>query len=740
MLRHQVLRTFFAEIGDKVTQIVEPQVPFDISIVDLTAFPEAHVQTEVERISRLDASTPFDLLAPPLTRVTHLRVCNGASLLLVTLHRIVCDAESMAILAREISEIFSASHVHSPPALPNLPISYGEFSACQAEQITTSSQKINADFWKRTLHGFKYFEIRTDRVRPPILTMSGGIGSVLLDKELTDEMTHLGIRCGTTLHIVVLAALITLLHHYSEEKDIAIGGEFVGRDDVGIDNLVGLFSHILVVRADLSDDPGFLALLVRIRDNLAEIAKHRHIKSEDIVDIVKPERDLSRYPLVSVNFVLQSSFKNNYGTGFKLVELPVCCAKTACDVNFSVNEGPQGWSLCCEYNRNLFESQTITRILNQFKTLLSAVVVDPSIIISRLNTLDDSDRHELVVESNCTSESYPQDLTLPQLFETQAGRVPESVSVVCGDRSISYRELNIASNRLARELIERGVGPNGRVAVFLDRSPEMIVAILAILKSGGAYIPLDPAYPAERLQYVFENSRPSAIITRASLRNVLMHVSVPVVVIDSESCLIAKQSTAPLAPVALPADPAYIMYTSGSTGRPKGVVVHHRGLVNLLCAMQRRPGLACDDTVVSVTTIAFDMSVLDLFLPLIVGARLVLAKEQERSDGSALLELLRRHRATFMQATPVTWQLLLESGWHGNPPLKMLCGGEAMPRKLAEKLLKCGGELWNMYGPTETVVWSSALRLFGLRAVMALFRSDRRLPTHSFIFSITIKN
>ncbi|MHB8455403.1 MAG: non-ribosomal peptide synthetase [Acidiferrobacterales bacterium] len=711
MTRHQALRTFFEAVGENVTQIVERHVSFDISVVDLTGLPEAHAQIEVERIARLGASTPFNLLALPLARVTHLRLCNDVSVLLMTVHHIVCDAESMNILARELSEICSASHVRRPPVLPDLPISYGDFSARQAEQATASRQKINADFWERALYAFKYFEIQADRVRPPILTMSGGIESVTLDRELTNDMAHLGGRCGTTLYVVVLSALMTLLHLYSEEKEIAIGAQFVGRDDVGLDSLVGLFSSILVVRADLSDDPGFLALLARIRDDLVEISKHRHIAPEDLIKIVNPERDLSRHPLVSVNFIFRSSFKANSGTCFNLVELPAFSAKTDCDMNFSVIEEPEGWRLSCEYNRNLFESRTIARILNQFKTLLRAVVSDPSAKISSLSALDDIERYELVVEGNCTSEIYPQDLTLPQLFEIQASRVPEAVSVVCGGRSISYRELDIASNRLARELRERGVEANGRVAVFLDRSPEMVVAILAILKSGGAYIPLDPAYPAERLQYVFENSRPAAIVTRASLRDVLMHVSVPVIVIDSDACSIGKQSAAPLVPVAMPADLAYIMYTSGSTGRPKGVAIQHRALVNLLCAMRRRPGLADDDTVVSVTTISFDVAVLDLFLPLVVGAKLVLAKELERADGSALLELLRRHGATFMQATPVTWQLLLEAGWHGNPPLKMLCGGEAMPRKLAERLLKCGGELWNMYGPTETAVWSSALRV-----------------------------
>lgn len=712
MARHQVLSTFFAVVDGEPIQIIEPYVSFHIPIIDLTGLPEAEALIEAERTARLEACAPFELSAPPLMRVTHVRLGKNVSVLLVTLHHIVSDAWSIDILAREMSEICAASHAGRPPVLPDLPIGYGDFSAWPAEQLTKPIQQTDADFWKRSLHGFKHFEIQTDHPRPPMLTANGSILSVPLGRELTNELAYLGHHNGATLHMTVLAALLTLLHRYTGETDISIGSEFVGRDAVDHENLIGLFSNMLVVRNDLSGDPSFLALLARIRDKLTEILKHRHITPENLIEIVKPKPDLSRNPLFSVNFAFQRSFvKNNDSTSFRLIELPSFSAGATCDLNFSMVERPEGWNLACEYNLDLFESRTIIRLLNHFQILLRAVTTDPARKISSLAILDDIERRELAVENNRTSVIYPRHLTLSQLFEAQAKRTPEAVAVVCGEHGMSYRELDIASNRLAHELRRRGVEPASRVAVFLDRSPELMVALLAILKSGSAYIPLDPAYPTERLQYVFENSRPAAIITQASLRERLVHEAMSVITVDSQFFLIVKQSAEPLAPAASPTDPAYVIYTSGSTGRPKGVAIHHRALVNLLCAMQRQPGLTHEDTVVSVTTISFDIAVLDLFLPLIVGAKLILAKEQEMSDGVALFSLLQRHNATFMQATPVTWQLLLEAGWHGHPPLKMLCGGEAMPRKLAERLLQCGGELWNMYGPTETTVWSSALQI-----------------------------
>lgn len=322
-----------------------------------------------------------------------------------------------------------------------------------------------------------------------------------------------------------------------------------------------------------------------------------------------------------------------------------------------------------------------------------------------------ADDAEARAENRRGESRYPQHATVPQLFEHQAGRTPDANAVVCGERSMTYRDLHRASNSLAHRLRTSDIPPNSRIAVFLDRSPELMVALLGILKSGSAYVPLDPGYPAERIAHVLDHSRPAAVVSRAALRERLPAGRMPTILVDAESLL--RDVPNPESPSirSSATDPAYIIYTSGTTGRPKGVVIHHGALINLLWAMRRQPGLTKEDTVLSVTTVSFDMAVPDLFLPLMVGARLVLASEHEMADGAALFTLLQRHQATFMQATPITWRLLLEAGWRGSPSLKMLCGGETLPRALAEQLLEGGGELWNMYGPTETTVWSSMLRV-----------------------------
>ena len=330
---------------------------------------------------------------------------------------------------------------------------------------------------------------------------------------------------------------------------------------------------------------------------------------------------------------------------------------------------------------------------------------------SALSRCSSAEARTSVLAYNETAADYPHDLTLPELIAQQAVRTPLACAIVCGSRSMTYAELDHAANRLARTLLGRGLAPGTRIAVLLERSTELVVTLLGILKAGSAYIPLDPSYPTERLSHVLDNARPAAIVSTSTAIRRFARGDIATLLLDEEPPAINATRSDVIERMPEPDAVAYVIYTSGSTGVPKGVQIQHRSVVNLLCAMRSRLGMTPSDTLVSVTTISFDIAVLELFLPLIVGAKVVLAEEQDLTDGLALQHLLRTHSATFLQATPITWQLLLDAGWHSDPGIKMLCGGEALSRKLAESLLAGGGELWNMYGPTETTVWSSALRV-----------------------------
>jgi amino acid adenylation domain-containing protein len=730
LARHPSLRTFITQQDSDPVQVIEPSLSFHIPEIDLTGLTVVEAQADAGRIGQLEARASFDLSAAPLIRATHLRLRGNVSIVLLTVHRIVCDRRSVALLAREIGAICAALHRNAAPALPALPPGYSVYAA---RRPAPASLRRDDEFWRQALAGLQHFELQPDRVRPRVQSANGDSASLLLDRELTEGLADLSRRHGATLFTASLAALFTLLHRHDGADDIAIGSEIAGRDAAGAQDAIGPFADTLVLRGDLSGEPTFAQLLLRVRDTLAAALDHQGAGLERVIELVNPARDLSRGALFSVHFVFEPALDGSLDDGgLRLEPLPPCTAGVLHDLDFTMQEETGGWRLSCEYNTDLFERETAVRLLAHFAQLLRAAAAEPARPIGSLPMLDEAERHALTVIANRTAADYPKQATVVKLFDGQARRTPAAVAVVCGEHSLSYGELDRASSRLAQELRRRGIGRGSRVGVCLPRSADLVVALLAVLKSGAAYVPLDPGYPAARLAQIVGDAQPAALLTQRALRGRLPESAATQWILLDQ--LPPAASAGPRGepapePAAAPEDVAYVIYTSGSTGRPKGVQIQHQALTNLLWAMSGAPGLCQADTLLSVTTVSFDIAALELFLPLIVGAKLVLAQEHEAADGAALRALLQRHRATVMQATPVTWQILLAAGWGTSEPaggtpqprlpeprlpeprLKMLCGGEALPRTLADPLLAQGGELWNMYGPTETTIWSSALRV-----------------------------
>jgi amino acid adenylation domain-containing protein len=705
--RHETLRTSFIEIDGEPFQVVQPEVLLRVPSIDLTVLTEAEAFAECNRIARIEAATPFNLAVAPLVRVTHVRVRSDVAVVLVTAHHAVCDGWSIGLLAREMGAICAALQAGRGPDLPNLPITYGDYAAWQREVVADGGLAPEIAYWSRAMSGVEFFELPIDFPRRLMQGSTGAIQSQLLDRNLTDKVAMVARQNGCTLFMLAYAALVTLLHRYTGATDIAVGTQVAGRDQIETENLVGLFVNTLVLRADLTGEPSFAVLLDRARGVIADALEHEAMPLEKVIEVLTPKRHPGHNAVFSVNFIYQRSFIENadYGT-FKLVDLPSWSAGAMHDLNFFMVERPEGWRLSCEYNAGLYLQPSIERLLRHFVNILSAISADPTLPIAAIPIVDANEHHHLVVECNDTTAAYPRDLTFPDLFARQAAETPGAIAIVAGAQSLTYRELEQRSDALARQLISLGFGPNARVGVFVNRTADLVIAPLAILKAGSAYVPLDPTYPPGRLTQIIHQSGLVAIVAQSESVPPALR-SVPIVAIDNPS----EPTESPTLPSIRPEDTAYVIFTSGSTGQPKGVQIPHGALTNFLWAMRGTPGFTAQDTIVAVTTICFDIAALELFLPLTLGGRVVIAGEQETRDGHLLLSLLRRAGARVLQATPATWDMLIEAGWRGDPHLRMLCGGEAMPRHLADRLLDRSPELWNMYGPTETTIWSSARRI-----------------------------
>ncbi|MEK7326257.1 MAG: AMP-binding protein, partial [Chloroflexota bacterium] len=505
-----------------------------------------------------------------------------------------------------------------------------------------------------------------------------------------------------------------------------VGSPMVGRSRAEFQKAVGYFVSPVVLRANLTGKPTFKAFLAQMRQTVLEALTHQDYPFPLLVEQLHVRRDPSRSPVFEAMFNLQkierlgrtADLLRPGGTGSPvtvgdLVVEPFITRQEEgqFDLVLDTLETDNALLGVIKYNTDLFETATIARLCGHFQTLLEGIVAPQGADqpLSVLPLLAEAERHQLLAAWNDTAADYPDDKCLHQLFKSQVERTPDSVAVVFEGRSLTYRELNERANQLAGHLSGLGVKPGVLAGICVERSLDMMVGLLGILKAGGAYVPLDPAYPKERLAFMLADSQDSVLVTQQALLETFADHQAQVVCLDADWPAIA-QSPITTRSGQLPITPdnlAYVIYTSGSTGKPKGVQIRHQAVVNFLHSMRQQPGLTQDDILLAVTTLSFDIAGLELFLPLITGAQVVIVSREAASDGVQLLEALTASGATVMQATPVTWRLLLEAGWQDGSRLKALCGGEILPRDLAQKLLEQGVELWNMYGPTETTIWST---------------------------------
>ena len=707
--RHEVLRASFPTADGGPRQLIAEPGGVPLLLADLTRLPTAAREKQARTLAVREARRPFDLSRGPLLRAALLRLGPEEHVLLLTMHHIVSDGWSTGVLVGEFMSLYEAFAGGLPSPLRELKVQYADFAHWQRQSLQGAVLDRQLAYWRKQLEGAApVLDLPTDFPRPAAESHRGASESITLHVGLARSLRALSRRERVTPFVTLLSAFMCLLQRYTGQTDVSVGTPIAGRNHAETEGLIGLFTNTLVMRGDLSGDPSFRELLARTRDYVVEAYAHQDLPFEKLVEELQPRRELNRNPLFQVMFLLQNTpVEPREPTRIRIEPLDLGSVRSLFDLMLTVTEASDGLTVSLEYSTDLFEAATAARMLRHLRTLLTAAAADPSLRLRELPLLGEGERRELLVEWNDTAATYDRDATIHGLFSRQAALAPSAVALVFNDEHLTYAELDARSNRLARHLRALGAGPESRVAVFTERGVGMMVALLGTLKAGAAYVPIDPGYPPERIAYMLADSGAGVVVTQGGLSVPATPGREPHVVrLDDDARRAAHEP--PPAPSATPDNLAYVIYTSGSTGLPKGVQISHRAVVNLLCTMKRRLGLTPDDTLLAVTTLSFDIAALELFLPLVTGAKVLLAGREVAADGPRLARLLESGGATVMQATPATWRLLLEAGWEVSSGLQMLCGGEALPPAVAERLAGRGRGFWNVYGPTETTIWSGA--------------------------------
>jgi amino acid adenylation domain-containing protein len=713
--RHEPLRTVFATADGQPAQVVTPYREFRLPVLGLEPRPEHLRLRAVENLLVEEGRRPFDLARGPLFRAQLFRLAPDDHLLQLTIHHIVADGWSLAILSRELTEHYKAYVGGHESPLPPLSLRYVKIARRQREWLGSAAFVAQSQYWKdRLTPAPPVLELPADFPRPALQTFNGAVESFLLPSAVVDRLQRLSREHGVTLFMTLFAAFAVILHRYTGLTDIAVGVPIANRTDVDREAVIGLLVNTLVLRADLAGDPSFRDLLLRVRDVALDAYAHQDFPFERLVEMLKPPRDMSHSVLFQVMFIFQNLPSQAVELpGLTLTYPPIRTGTSKTDVTLEVVERSDGLGMYMEYNTDLFKADTVRRVCNHLERLLMGILDDTAESISRLPLLGEAEYHQITAEWNATATSESVGETVPSLLERQVARTPEAPAARFEEEScLSYRDLNGRVNRLAHYLRRHGARRGVPVGVLVERSLDMLIAVLAIMKMRAAYVPLDPAYPADRLEFMLQDAEIPLLVTEAALCDrVSIAASTRVLCLDRDADVIGAESDSNPLESASPDDLAYVIYTSGSTGRPKGVQIAHRALTNVLLAFQGSVGVRQDDVLVALTTLSFDIAGLELLLPLVSGAQVVVASRETAADPAKLSALLSASPATIVQATPTTWRMLLEAGWREAGGMRILCGGEAFPPELAERLLATGASVWNVYGPTETTIWSTIHRV-----------------------------
>lgn len=676
--RHEALRSTLHECGDRM--IVHPALDIPIPLTDLSSWSEDRQDAHIAELKDTDARTRFDLMQGPLIRMRLVRRAAESHVLFITAHHIVCDGWSTGILLDEFGKLYTARCLGQSAELP-APSPFSQYARLAGGKVEPAVESYwMSEYTEPALP----LDLPLDRPRPALKSFRGDTCITTLNNDAVAAIRQAGAKRGCTLFSSLLSGFQVLLSRLSGQSDIIVGIPSAGQSGLDGGPLVGHCVNFLPLRLRIADGVPFAGLLQESRRKLLAAQEHGAYTYGTLVRQLALPRNPSRLPLIEVQFNLErtGAALTFHGLSATMDQNPKRFVNF--DIFMNLVEGPSGITVYCDYNTDLFDEDTILRWIRQYESILLTAPAHMDQPVADLPMVAGA-------SFSSTAAAIP-DHCAHALFQQQAAANPAATALRMGPQTLTYAELDRRSNQLAHWLLAHGASPGSLIGISLEPSIEMVIAVLGVMKSGAAYLPLDPAYPAERLEYVRRDAQAALIL--------------------DESNWPALDSLPANAPVAVsPSELAYVIYTSGSTGEPKGVEIEHRALTNFLCSMQREPGMTPADTLLAVTTLSFDIAGLELLLPLITGAQIVIAPPSATRNGVELAALLKSAGVTMMQATPTTWKMLLEAGWPGDPGLKMLCGGEELTRDLASRLVPVGASLWNMYGPTETTIWSATCRV-----------------------------
>jgi amino acid adenylation domain-containing protein/non-ribosomal peptide synthase protein (TIGR01720 family) len=727
--RHEILRTAFPSVDGLPVQAIAPDLALPLLVVDLSTSLETDREAAIQRLAIEETQRPFDLVHGPLMRATLLCLSDADHVLLLTLHHMIFDGWSAEVFWRELMTLYSAMCTGHPISLPALPLQYADFAFWQRQWLQEEALQAQLAYWRQQLGDIlPVLQLPTDRPRPPVQTFQGRRQALGFPAILTAALKALSQQEGVTLFMMLVAAFLTLLYRYTGQTDLVVGTPMAGRTRLVTESLLGFFVNTLVLRADLSGNPRFRELLGRVREVTLGAYDHQDLPFEKLVEALQPMRDLSRNPLVQVIVALQPSPPPVTDLpGLAVRPITVDCGTAKFELTLSFQDTEQGLLATVEYNTDLFDHTTITRMLGHFQTLLEGIIADPEQRLADLPLLTAAERQQLLVEWNNTPADYPHDTCIHELFEAQMEQMPAAVAVVCNSQQLTYSALNQRANQLAHYLRTLGVGPEVCVGLCVERSLEMVVGLLGILKAGGAYVPLDPAYPLERLASMVADAQVAVLVTQQQYIAALPTQGVQVACLETDWECIAEQSEANPASGVIPENLAYVMYTSGSTGTPKGVMVEHREMLAFLHGFEHVApgGEVCSGT--AVCPFSFDVSVWECFSMLCFGRTLHIILPEVLTAPEQFAHYLVHHRITSAYIPPSLLADVagcLEQQHERIALTRLLVGVEPINQGILQRFrdLSEHMRIVNGYGPTETTVCATLFRFH------TATEPDRRTP------------